>query len=81
MTNLLLLGLTVLFSLTLSGGLHVHISLPNTAGLDWNDSPSDSGSIEPIEPKEPKEPTEDSNESSGMEPKNGVYMTTEFSLH
>ena len=75
MTNLVLLGLSVLFSLTLAGNVHFHISLPGT--IDGIDSLADFGYNEPKKnrkPKEPKEPNqpqepEEPEEPNGMEPK------------
>ena len=43
MTNLVILGLTVIFSLTLAGNFQIHLSLPD-ATMDQEDSGSDFGS-------------------------------------
>ena len=68
MTILVLLGLTVISSLTLAGDFHIHLSLPNNT-MDWGDFLSDSGSIEPKEPNG-EEPTSDLFTT-------GMYMRTE----
>ena len=69
MTKLVLLGLSVLFSL-LAGDFHFHISMPGTIQID---SLSDFGSNEPKEPEEPKEPKEPNGSGIWMDGNGGIY--------